>query len=864
MNRFITVLEHINNKKNALSNNQMSTMNMLLLRNIIIFFSILLLSPLSLRADVIFSNYGPGNSVCGTSCSWWDTGLHSPEQPYHRGMPFTVQPGTSFKLDSINVTAFDAQGFEPATYIVSVNADSGGLPGAVLEQFTFNLNGSNLFNPLTWVLLTGTSVVHPTFFAGTQYWLTTDVSNPATMRAGWPFNNQGSTGTPAWHAGSAPWTLPWGNVPQTLGAFRIMGTPITAPPPEELSYSIAPQSTKVREGDGSITFTITRLDTTKAETLYASTVALVKNDGDYSGMDGQPILNKPLSFAVGDKLSTVQVKIINENVIEYNETFQLIVQRSTSDKKSVFLASAMFTILDDDAPTLEEVNNDAIFAAKGLIGAPYLGDAFTYSGKGYDCEVNQYTEATEIKDKNVGYNYYDSRIKECNSTKGAGVDCSGLVMWSFNRSYAPKPYLSIISNESADSIKELNTEPVPDGSKQPGDLMFFLYEGSVKHVAMYVGDFSYNNGKTVDTYDVVESTLTKGVIPSKSSELKAKSTFVGYGRITEPKVEVAIRTASPIDLIVTDPDGFTITPDTIEWNGEEWIHEIPHQLYYSIYDFEEDGSPKTQVYSPHFKLGNYEIRPVKRKNAPPNAVYSISMTTDAGAMLIAENVPVDSIPPTGYGVTVKETGLTQFIPINQFPTANAGPDQTVECTSQSGANVNLDGSRSSDPDNDPLIYKWTGLFGERNGVAPTVPCAIGKSTIKLTVEDGKGGIAIDTIDVTVVDTTPPTITSVQASKTTLWPPNHKMMPVTVKVSANDLCSAATCTIVGVQSNEPVNGTGDGDMAPDWKITGPLTVNLRAERAGNGTGRMYTLTVKCIDAAGNGATKNLTVSVPHNQ
>jgi len=113
------------------------------------------------------------------------------------------------------------------------------------------------------------------------------------------------------------------------------------------------------------------------------------------------------------------------------------------------------------------------------------------------------------------------------------------------------------------------------------------------------------------------------------------------------------------------------------------------------------------------------------------------------------------------------------------------------------------------------------------------------------------------------DTTPPSIQSVTASPNTLWPPNHKMVAVTVIAIASDQYDPApVCKISSVASNEPVNGTGDGDTAPDWEITGALTANLRAERAGNGSGRVYTLTVECADQAGNSATKKTTVTVPH--
>jgi hypothetical protein len=81
----------------------------------------------------------------------------------------------------------------------------------------------------------------------------------------------------------------------------------------------------------------------------------------------------------------------------------------------------------------------------------------------------------------------------------------------------------------------------------------------------------------------------------------------------------------------------------------------------------------------------------------------------------------------------------------------------------------------------------------------------------------------------------------------------------------DVCDAApTWKIVGVASNEPVNGLGDGDTAPDWLITGDHSLKVRAERSGKGSGRVYTITIQATDASGNAATATVAVTVPHDQ
>jgi hypothetical protein len=100
-------------------------------------------------------------------------------------------------------------------------------------------------------------------------------------------------------------------------------------------------------------------------------------------------------------------------------------------------------------------------------------------------------------------------------------------------------------------------------------------------------------------------------------------------------------------------------------------------------------------------------------------------------------------------------------------------------------------------------------------------------------------------------------TSVAASPKSLWPPNGKMVPVSVQVSVADNCTSS-CSIVQVTGN-------DGASAADWQVTGALTLNLRADRSGGAkNGRTYTVTLQCTDDANMTATKTVAVTVPHDQ
>jgi hypothetical protein len=128
-----------------------------------------------------------------------------------------------------------------------------------------------------------------------------------------------------------------------------------------------------------------------------------------------------------------------------------------------------------------------------------------------------------------------------------------------------------------------------------------------------------------------------------------------------------------------------------------------------------------------------------------------------------------------------------------------------------------------------------------------------------TVTDKAGNSA--SVNVTVnIDKTAPLV-SCGITPSVIWPPNNKMIPVTATVSVTDALSGqAGFKLANVASNE---------AAPDYAGEFSLGAQdasgfLRAQRNGNGTGRLYTLTYVGLDVAGNTRACQVTVSVPHDQ
>jgi len=138
---------------------------------------------------------------------------------------------------------------------------------------------------------------------------------------------------------------------------------------------------------------------------------------------------------------------------------------------------------------------------------------------------------------------------------------------------------------------------------------------------------------------------------------------------------------------------------------------------------------------------------------------------------------------------------------------------------------------------------------------------LGDTTLACSATDGSGLRSDCAVSMRVVDTQPPVIESVTAGPDLLWPPNGEMRTVQVEIAASDVCDPAvqrSCRVVGIASSEADPGNEDA------RILGPGTVSLRAERSGGGPGRVYTVTVECVDAAGRSTRGTVDVTVPHDQ
>ena len=150
---------------------------------------------------------------------------------------------------------------------------------------------------------------------------------------------------------------------------------------------------------------------------------------------------------------------------------------------------------------------------------------------------------------------------------------------------------------------------------------------------------------------------------------------------------------------------------------------------------------------------------------------------------------------------------------------------------------------------------------------PACSLEVGEHNFVLEVTDSVNEPVEGETLVKVIDTSAPTLSPV-ANTSILWPPNHKMVDVIIDANAVDNSGEPVVLSATVSSSEPPDALGDGTTMPDFtepvinQTTGTISLQLRAERAGGGTGRTYEITITATDQSDNFSTATVSILAPH--
>ena len=172
------------------------------------------LSSMSASASLIYSTFGPGDSYSndGSASIGGTKAFPGGFQSVANG--FTVS-GSDFQLGKIEVATVLGSGANSLD--VSLAADNGGTPGAVLESFSL----SGLMTGFPGGILSLSSTTHPLLLQGSSYWVVVE-AGAADTAAGWLDALPHVDGKHAWNNGSG-----WQTAAIDIGqqAFRVSAIP---------------------------------------------------------------------------------------------------------------------------------------------------------------------------------------------------------------------------------------------------------------------------------------------------------------------------------------------------------------------------------------------------------------------------------------------------------------------------------------------------------------------------------------------------------------------------------------------------------------------------------------------------------------
>ena len=251
---------------------------------------------------------------------------------------------------------------------------------------------------------------------------------------------------------------------------------------------------------------------------------------------------------------------------------------------------------------------------------------------------------------------------------------------------------------------------------------------------------------------------------------------------------------------------------------------------------------------------------------------------DVSVSKIADASPVNAGNPIGFKITVSNIGpgLAKSVTLSDTLPTNPG---LVWAIDPNPVNTDAGCSISSGVLSCSFGNLANGASKKVHITATTTTATCGSvtntATAAATNEKTSGPDQLNnsaTATIVLTDVTAPVI-NLTGQPMTLWSPNHKYVTfqiadfvASVSDSCNTTISLGSVYISKVTSDEPENiNSGDGNTLKDMVIANDCkSVDLRAERDGSKNGRVYTITFKVTDTAGNVGTNTAKVTVPHSQ